>query len=153
MTNCWGVLEQWSLQFKIIVNRATNANGDFQQIKQNQEGWSNSSYSSWKVQVLKFIFTHTFLVLVAVGLGHGVYRKLYTLIGGQRAETFENHCSRPRLAEMGLETSLETPSLGVEAVKRFVNVHLHCNVSNLKKISKMSTLPPWTHFCGHPWLL
>ena len=24
--------------------------------------------------------------------------------------------------------------------KRFVNVHLHCNVSNLKKISKMSTL-------------
>ena len=26
--------------------------------------------------------THTFLVLVTVGLGHGVYRKLYTLIGG-----------------------------------------------------------------------
>jgi len=32
--------------------------------------------------VLKFILTHTFLVLVTVGLGHGVYRKLYTLIGG-----------------------------------------------------------------------
>jgi len=29
---------------------------------------------------------------------------------------------------------------GVETVKRFVNVRLHCNVSNLKKISKMSTL-------------
>jgi len=29
---------------------------------------------------------HTFLVLVTVGVGHGVYRKLYTLIGGQRAE-------------------------------------------------------------------
>jgi len=29
---------------------------------------------------------HTFLVLVTVGLGHGVYRKLYSLIGGQRAE-------------------------------------------------------------------
>jgi len=27
---------------------------------------------------------------------------------------------------------------GVERVKRFVNVHLHCIVSNLKKISKMS---------------
>jgi len=31
---------------------------------------------------------------------------------------------------------------GVERVKRFVNVHLHCIVSNLKMISKMSTLPP-----------
>jgi len=29
--------------------------------------------------------TRTFLVLVTVGLGHGVYRKLYTVIGGQRA--------------------------------------------------------------------
>jgi len=36
---------------------------------------------------------HTFLVLVAVGVGHGVYRKLYTLTGGQRAEKFENHWS------------------------------------------------------------
>ena len=31
---------------------------------------------------------------------------------------------------------------GVETVKRFVNIRLHCNVSNLKKISKMSTLHP-----------
>jgi len=31
--NCWGLLEIWSLQFKIIVNRARNANGFFQQIK------------------------------------------------------------------------------------------------------------------------
>ena len=30
---------------------------------------------------------------------------------------------------------------GVETVKRFVNVHLHCNVSNLKIISNMMTLP------------
>jgi len=36
---------------------------------------------------------HTLLALVTVGLGHGVYRKLYTLIGGQRAEKFENHWS------------------------------------------------------------
>jgi len=35
MNNCWGLLKQWSLQFKIIVNRARNANGVFQQIKQN----------------------------------------------------------------------------------------------------------------------
>ena len=39
--------------------------------------------------------THTFLVLVTVGLGHGVYRKMYTFIGGQRAEKFENHWCRP----------------------------------------------------------
>jgi len=31
---------------------------------------------------------HTFLVLVIVGLRHGVYRKLYTSIGGQRTEKF-----------------------------------------------------------------
>jgi len=36
--------------------------------------------------------THTFLVLVTVGVGHGFYRKLFTLIGGQRTEKFENHC-------------------------------------------------------------
>jgi len=30
---------------------------------------------------------------------------------------------------------------GVEVVKRFVNVNLHCNVSNLKKIRKISTFP------------
>jgi len=29
-----------------------------------------------------------------------------------------------------------------ERAKRFVNVNLHCNVSTLKTISKMSTLPP-----------
>jgi len=42
--------------------------------------------------------THTILVLVTVGLGHGVYRKLCTLIGGQRAEKFENHWVRIRSA-------------------------------------------------------
>jgi len=35
--------------------------------------------------------THTFLALVTVVLDHRVYIKLYTLIGGQRAEEFENH--------------------------------------------------------------
>jgi len=35
--------------------------------------------------------TQAFLVLVTVGLGHGVYRKLFTLVGGQCAEKFENH--------------------------------------------------------------
>jgi len=31
---------------------------------------------------------------------------------------------------------------GVEMVKRFVNVHFHCIVRNLKSISKTPTLPP-----------
>ena len=39
---------------------------------------------------------------------------------------------------------------GVERVKRFVNVHLHCIVSNLKTTSKISTLPPWKNFPGRP---
>jgi len=30
----------------------------------------------------------------------------------------------------------------VERVKRFMNVHLHCIISNLKIIRKMSTLTP-----------
>jgi len=45
----------------------------------------------FKWKVLKCILMHTFLILVTVGLGHGVYRKSYTLIGGQREEKFENH--------------------------------------------------------------
>ena len=37
---------------------------------------------------------------------------------------------------------------GVETAKRFVNVHLHCNLSNQKEISKMSMLSPsLKYFC------
>jgi len=39
---------------------------------------------------LKCMLSHTFLVLITVELDHGVYRNLYTLIGGQRTEKFEN---------------------------------------------------------------
>ena len=37
---------------------------------------------------------------------------------------------------------------GLEKVKRFVDVHLYYIVSNLKRISKISTSPPWKIFCG-----
>jgi len=47
--------------------------------------------------------TRTFLVLVTVDLGHGVYRKLYTLIGGQRAE---------KLVTTGLDKQLKDLQLG-----------------------------------------
>jgi len=45
-----------------------------------------------------------------------------------------------------------TQTNGLERVKRFVNVHLHCIVSNQKMISKILTLPPplWKIFCRHP---
>jgi len=39
---------------------------------------------------------------------------------------------------------------GVERVKRFVNVHLHCIVSNLQKIGKMWKLPPVENFLRTP---
>jgi len=41
---------------------------------------------------------------------------------------------------------------GVEMVKCFVNVHLHCIASNLKRISKIFTLSPWKILCGRPWM-
>jgi len=34
-----------------------------------------------RCKYLNLFLTHTILVLVTVDLGHGVYRKLYTLIG------------------------------------------------------------------------
>jgi len=43
-----------------------------------------------------------------------------------------------------------TQTNGVERVKRFVNVHLHCIVSNLKRISIVSTLPPLEKFLRTP---
>jgi len=36
---------------------------------------------------------------------------------------------------------------GVEMAKRFVNVHLHCIISNMERISKISSCPPWKSFC------
>jgi len=39
---------------------------------------------------------------------------------------------------------------GVERVKHYVNVHLHCIVRNLKRISKISTLPPLQKFHRTP---
>jgi len=39
---------------------------------------------------------------------------------------------------------------GVETGKRSVNVHLHCNVSNLKMISETSTFSPLEKFLRTP---
>ena len=40
----------------------------------------------------------------------------------------------------------------VESVKRYVNVRLHCIVSNLERISKASTFPPHGKFLRAPML-
>jgi len=40
---------------------------------------------------------------------------------------------------------------GVERVKLFANIHLHCIVSNLKRMCNISTLFLWKNFCGRPW--
>jgi len=41
---------------------------------------------------------------------------------------------------------------GVERIKRFMKVHLHCIVRNLKKDQRnVDVAPPWKNLCGHPW--
>ena len=43
---------------------------------------------------------------------------------------------------------------GVEIVKCFVNICLHCNICNLKMIGKTPTLhSPWKNSYRYPWLL
>jgi len=39
---------------------------------------------------------------------------------------------------------------GAKSAKRFVNVHLHCIISNMERISKISSFPTQESFCGCP---
>jgi len=39
---------------------------------------------------------------------------------------------------------------GVERVKRFVNVHLHCALSATWKHKQNFDVAPWKNFCGRP---
>jgi len=48
MNNCWGLLEQWSLQFKIIVNRARNASGIFNKSNKIKRADQISATVVWK---------------------------------------------------------------------------------------------------------
>jgi len=78
--------------------------------------------------------THAFLILIAVGLRHGVYRKLHTLIGGQRAEKFQNHCFRVFAWLSGIRFAV----LGLQVYRfrfamyrfRILGVLLHCGSKN-----------------------
>jgi len=49
------------------------------------------------------------------------------------------------------DETFETPKNESRDRDEVSNVHLHCIVSKLKRINKMSTLPsPWKNFCGRP---
>jgi len=68
--------------------------------------------------------THTFLVFVTVGLGHGVYRKLYTLIGGQRTEKLENHWIDSRDVSLSKKRTQIVTQLVVDGItyaRQFLN--------------------------------
>jgi len=60
------------------------------------------------------------------------FMKRKSISGSQRVESTSDKILR--IEVQPIQTN------GVERVKRFVNFHLHCIVSNLKRISKISTL-------------
>ena len=86
----------------------------------------------FKEKVLKFILTHPFFVLVTVGLGHGVDRKLHTVIGGQRAEKFENHWFSWKITHKRKKRSRRSQKTRYKHSKRRSNVILETNLE-LKK--------------------
>jgi len=61
--------------------------------------------------------------------------------------------SDSRIADKRLWSEVQpAQTTGVESAKRFVNVDLHCIVSNLKRISTILTLHPWKNFCRRTWV-
>jgi len=70
-----------------------------------------------------------------------------------KRKSVANSRSVENISDKGLRIEVQSAQTnGVERTKRFVNVHLHCIVSNLKRISKISMLPPLKKFCGCPWM-
>jgi len=86
--------------------------------------------------------TYLWKVLEKVNIRHFMKRK--NIYDSRRVENISD--KRLKIEVQPTQTN------GVERVKRFVNVHLHCIVSNLKSIGKLSTLPSWKNFCGRPWM-
>jgi len=70
---------------------------------------------------------------------------IYSMKTGLHSKVFLQHINEVR-AFIGKNIC------GVERVKRFANVHLHCIVSSLKKIGKMLTMPPWKTLCNFFYL-
>jgi len=97
--------------------------------------------------------------LCGVHNDNDIYAPIQQVVTGDRKYTFvANSYTAPlendfKIDANGARAFKGNFRCGVGTGKRFVNVHLHCSVSNLKMISKMSTLPPWKNVCGRPWLL
>jgi len=71
-----------------------------------------------------------------------------------KRDSISDRRSAENISDKRLRTGTQPAQTnGMERVKRFVNVHLHCIVSNMKSISKILTfLPPGkisadTHGC------
>jgi len=76
--------------------------------------------------------THLYKVLGKINIRHFMKRKI--ICDSRSAE---------KISDKRLRIEVQPPQPnGLERVKRFVNVHLHCIVSNLKRISKISTVFP-----------
>jgi len=65
-----------------------------------------------------------------------------TLLWQTRIKLHLKNISKLKIDANGARAFMWHFLCGVETVKRFVDVHLHCNDSNLKNISYMMTLPP-----------
>ena len=84
----------------------------------------------------------TYLWKVIEKMGIRQFMKRKSISGSRSVENISD--KRWRTEVQPIQTN------GVERVKRFVNVHLHCIASNLKRKSKISTFLPWKNFCGRP---
>ena len=59
-----------------------------------------------------------------------------------KRKSFSDNRSEENILEKRLRIEVQPEQTnGIERVMGFVNVHLHCIVSNLKSISNFSTLP------------
>jgi len=72
-----------------------------------------------------------------------------------KRKSISDSCSVENISDkrLRIEVQVEPAQTNqVENMKCFVNVHLRCIDSNLKRIRKISMLPPWKNFCGHRWM-
>jgi len=91
--------------------------------------------------------------------GKILFYPLETKISIFFAKNVIGKCQTSTSRALVLPSALPTPMnmghylLGVERVKRFVNLRLHCIVSNLKTMSKMSMFAPLEKFLRMPMVI
>jgi len=119
-------------QRTIVVNPSKTTVNTFAKLATVNQYASYFFTVHFKEKVLKFILTHPFFVLVTVGIGHGVDRKLYTVIGGQRAKKSENHWFSRKTTHKWKKRSRRSQKTRYNHSKRRINVILETNLE-LKK--------------------